>query len=168
MEGLSRKMENAIPYKRRTHGPFKVSMCVYQKYGKTFEAKTIITDSSKVSSGHMHLFHYESVAQLIRDLIDGHKRNYQKGLKKQEGRSTMNLEEIESTRLDFLEMNPAGMRRHLQTPKFIKNKKATINPLNNDNECFKCALKIAIHKNELSKSALSKYMLQPLLGYDFS
>lgn len=69
----------------------------------------------------------------------------------------MNSEEIESTRLDFLEMNPAGVRRHLQTTKFIKNKKATINPLNNDNECFKCALKIAIHKNELSKSALSKY-----------
>ena len=141
MEGLSRKMENAIPYKRRTHGPFKVSMCVYQKYGKTFEAKTIITDSSKVSSGHMHLFHYESVAQLIRDLIDGHKRNYQKGLKKQEGRSTMNSKEIESTRLDFLEMNPAGVRRHLQTPKFIKNKEATINPLNNDNDALNVHLK---------------------------
>ena len=75
MERLSRKMENATRYKRRTHGPFKVSMCVYQKYSKTFEGKTIITDSLKVSNGHMHLFHYESVAQLIRDLIHGHKRN---------------------------------------------------------------------------------------------
>ena len=38
---------------------------------------------------------------------------------------------------------------YIQTPKWISNKKATINPKNNDNNCFQYAITVALNHQEI-------------------
>ena len=38
---------------------------------------------------------------------------------------------------------------HIPSPDWIKSKKATVNPKNNDNECFKYAITVALSHNEI-------------------
>ena len=38
---------------------------------------------------------------------------------------------------------------YIDSPKWLKNKKATINPKNNDDECFKYAIAIALNHKQI-------------------
>ena len=42
-------------------------------------------------------------------------------------------------------------RSHIDSPEWIKNKKATINPKNKDNECFKYAITAALNHEKIAK-----------------
>ena len=155
MERMGRKIENAIRYKLSTRLPFKVSLCVYHKFGNTeisISQEEKDTDLLKIrTSNHLKLVG-DNISHTVKDLIEYYKINKEKGLEIHQGRSQINLEDIESIRLDFHKVNSLGARRFIESPKYIKNKKCAINPKNKkDNMCFKYAIVIAIHRNEMSK-----------------
>lgn len=82
----------------------------------------------------------------------------------------MNLTDIESIRIDFREVNPAGTRSFIETPIYFKNKRCAINPKNKDNKCFKYALVMPINRNKLSSSdpgAISKKFKQLCKNYNW-
>ena len=43
----------------------------------------------------------------------------------------------------------------MDSPKWIKNKKATINPKNNDDKCFQYALTVALNYQNIEKDSQS-------------
>ena len=51
-------------------------------------------------------------------------------------------------------MNRGGS--YIDSPEWLKNKRATINPQNKDNECFKYAIKVALN-HEKNKKTLKEY-----------
>ena len=51
----------------------------------------------------------------------------------------------------------------LEYPKWLKNKKATINPENNDDKCFQYALNFALNFEQIKRIHKEYLTLNPLL-----
>ena len=51
--------------------------------------------------------------------------------------------------LNKISLNRGGS--YIDSPEWIKNKKATINPNNNDNKCFQYALTVALNYEKIKK-----------------
>ena len=56
-------------------------------------------------------------------------------------------------------MNRGGS--YIDSPDWIKNKKATINPKNKDNECFKYAITVALNHEKIKKDPQRMSKLKP-------
>ena len=46
---------------------------------------------------------------------------------------------------------------YIDSPKWLKNKKVTINPKNNDDSCFQYALTVALNHRNIEKKPLKEY-----------
>ena len=53
-------------------------------------------------------------------------------------------------KLDKIKLNREGSR--IDSPEWMKNKKATINPKNNDDKCFQYALNVALNYQNITKT----------------
>ena len=51
--------------------------------------------------------------------------------------------------LNKISLNRGGS--YIDSPKWLKNKKATINPKNNDENCFQYALTVALNYEQIKK-----------------
>ena len=59
-------------------------------------------------------------------------------------------------------MNRGGS--YIKSSDWIKNKKATINPKNKDNECFKYAVIVALHHQEIERNPQRISELKPFVN----
>ena len=53
---------------------------------------------------------------------------------------------------------------YIDSPKWLKNKKATINPKNNDNNCFQYALTVALNYQNTKKDPQKILKIQPFIN----
>ena len=54
----------------------------------------------------------------------------------------------------YYDLNKISLGRsgsNIDSPKWLKNKKATINPKNNDDKCFQYALTVALNHEQIKK-----------------
>ena len=89
---------------------------------------------------------------IINELFESFLRRYQEGLEtKMKGSEFI----FESVDLLYYSLNKISLNRggsYIDSLDWIKNKRATINPKNKDNECFKYAVTIALNYNEISNN----------------
>ena len=55
-------------------------------------------------------------------------------------------------------------RSYIDSPKWLKNKKATINPKNNDDKCFQYALTIALNHEQIKKDSQRITKIKPFIN----
>ena len=55
-------------------------------------------------------------------------------------------------KLHKIGLNKSGLYIYIYSPKQLKNKKATINPENNNDECFQCALTAALNYQNIKNN----------------
>ena len=56
----------------------------------------------------------------------------------------------------YYHLQKIGLKRgrsYIDSPKWLKNKKATLNPENNDDNCFQYALTVALNHQDIGKNA---------------
>ena len=61
---------------------------------------------------------------------------------------------FDSVDLLYYHLQKIGLKRgrsYIDSPEWLKNKKATINPKNNDNNCFQYALTVALNYQNIKK-----------------
>ena len=66
---------------------------------------------------------------------------------------------FDSVDLLYYHLQKIGLKRgrlYIDSPEWLKNKKATINPKNNDGNCFQYALTVALNYQNIEKT-LKKY-----------
>ena len=54
----------------------------------------------------------------------------------------------------YYDLNKVSLSRgksYIDSPEWVKNKKATINPKNNDDKCFRYALTVALNHKQIKK-----------------
>ena len=54
-------------------------------------------------------------------------------------------------------------RSYIDSPKWLKNKKATINPKNNDDKCFQYALTVALNYEQINKNPQRTSNIKPFI-----
>ena len=73
---------------------------------------------------------------------------------------------FESVDLLYYSLHKISLNRggsYIDSPDWIKNKKATINPKNKDNECFKYAITAALNHNEINSHPEKISNLKPFI-----
>ena len=84
----------------------------------------------------MYIMMGDETDEIIKELFQSLLQRYQEGLEE-----SMKGSEFVFDSVDFLEykLNKIGLNRggsYVDSPKWLKNKKATINPKNDDDKCF--------------------------------
>ena len=87
-------------------------------------------------------------AELCESLL----QKYQEGLEESERESEFIFDSVDLLyhNLQKISLNRKGSS-YIDSPKWLKNKKATINPKNNDNNCFQYALTVALNYQNIKK-----------------
>ena len=86
--------------------------------------------------------------EIAEELFDSLPQKYHKGLDESIKGSKFFFDSVNLLyyKLHKISLNCSGS--YIDSPKWLKNTKATINPKNNDNKCFQYAITVALnHKN---------------------
>ena len=89
--------------------------------------------------------------EIIEKLFEPLLQNYQKDL---EGSMRKSEFVRDSIGLLYYHLQKIGLKRggsYIDSPEWLKNKKATINPKNNDDNCFQYALTVALNHQNIEK-----------------
>ena len=101
--------------------------------------------------------------EYIKELFESLLQRYQEGLEESMKGSKFVFDSV-----DLLEykLNEIGLNRgvsYVDSPKWLKSKKATINPKNNDDKCFQYALTIISNYQNIKNNPKEYQILNPLL-----
>ena len=96
----------------------------------------IVYDNKYHHSNVLTLYPRSSIGKLLGNLTAFLIQNREYNMASLEGASNHRLEFINKIHVKFLEINSLSARRYIPTPKKLANKKAIINPKNNDNKYF--------------------------------
>ena len=101
--------------------------------------------------------------EVIEELFESFLQKYEENLpEKMEG------SDFEFDRVDFLyyDFNKISLNRggsHIDSTKWIKNKKSTINPKNNDNKCFQYAVTLALNLDKINSHPQRISKIKPFI-----
>ena len=89
--------------------------------------------------------------EVIKELFDSLKNRYQNNLESMKG-SEFAFDYVHLLYYKCHKINPNRGGSYIDSPDWIKNKKATINPINKkDNKCFQYAVTVALNNEKIKK-----------------
>ena len=91
--------------------------------------------------------------EIIDELLKSFLQKYQEGLEESMRGSEFIFDSVDS--LYYNNLNKVSLSRggsYIDSPERLKNKKATINPKNNDDKCFQYALTVALNYEQIKKN----------------
>ena len=108
--------------------------------------------------------------EIIKNLINSLLQRYQKGLAWSMRGSDFIFDYVESLNYIFHNVDLKRSGSYIDSPKWIKNKKVTINPQNkDDNKCFQYAITIALNYDEIGKNPERVTKVNPFVNqYDWN
>ena len=107
-------------------------------------------------SDNISIIQGENTNDIIREIFNSFLNNYQKGLKIIKGSDFL----FESVDILDYKLHRVRLKRggsYIKSPKWLGNKKATINPKNeNDDECLRWSIICALNYEEITKKEFEK------------
>ena len=102
--------------------------------------------------------------EIIEELFESLLQNYQKDLEESMKGSNFIFDSVD---LLYYHLQKTSLKRtgssDIDSPKWLKNKKTTINPKNNDNNCFQCALTAALNYQNIKNHPERVSNLKPFI-----
>ena len=89
--------------------------------------------------------------KIIEDLFKSLLQRYQKELEESMRVSAFIFEAVNALYYDLNNMSLSRGKSYIDSPEWLKSKKATINLNNNDNKCFQHVLTIALNHKQIKK-----------------
>ena len=104
--------------------------------------------------------------EIIEDLFQAFLQKYQ-----ERSEESMRGSEFVCNSIDVLyyNLNTVSLSRggsYTDSPKWLKNKKGTINPTINDDKCFQCALTVAVNYEQIERDAQRIPKIKPFIDQD--
>ena len=102
----------------------------------------------------------EIVEKIFRSLL----QRYQDNLQEKMEDSDFVFNRVNYLYYDFNRISISKGGPYIESPKWLKDKKSTVNQKNSDNKCFQYATTLALNFNKIDKKTLKEYQeLNPLL-----
>ena len=101
------------------------------------------THTMHTKSNNIEILMGNETVEIVEKLFESLLQNYQKDLEESMRKGEFVCDSIG---LLYYHLQKIGLKRggsHIDSPEWLKNKKATINPKNNDDNCFQFALTVA-------------------------
>ena len=83
--------------------------------------------------------------EIIEELFKSFLQRYQKGLEESMRGSESIFDSVDALYYDLNKLSLSRGRSYIDSPQWLKNKMAAINPKNNDDKCFQYALAFALN-----------------------
>ena len=129
--------------------------------------------SSKPDSDETRIMHTKSnnteimtgsdTNEVIEDLFESLLRKYQENLEEKMSGSEFIFDGVNVLHYDLnnISLNRGGS--YIDSPEWIKNKEATINPKNDDDKCFKYALTVALNYKQIKNNPERISKIKPFI-----
>ena len=102
---------------------------------------------------------------IIEEFFKSLLQKYQEGLEESMRRGSNFV--FDSVDLLYCHLQKTSLKRigssYIDSPEWLQNKKATMNPKNNDDNCFQFALTVALNYQNIKKNHKEYQKLNPLL-----
>ena len=101
--------------------------------------------------------------EVIKELFKSFLQRYQEGLQKKMRGSEF---EFDGNHLLYYDINKISLNRggsYIESAKWIKDKKSTINPKNNDYKCFQYAVTVALNRDKIKKDRQRVSKIKPFI-----
>ena len=103
--------------------------------------------------------------EIIKELFKSLLQRYQEGLEESMKGSDFIPDSVD---LLYYQLQKTSLKRtgssYIDSPKWLKNKKAKINPKNSDNNCFQYALTMALNYQDIKKDPQRMSKIKPLIN----
>ena len=100
---------------------------------------------------------------VIKELFTSFLQRYQEGLQEKMRSSEFEFDGVNLLYYDFnkISLNRGGS--HIEPAKWVKDKKTTINPKNNDYKCFQYAVTVALNHDKINKNPQRVSKIKPFI-----
>ena len=136
----------------KTPSEWKIQLTMAINFISSSETRTMHAKSNNVE-----IMMCSETDEIIEELSKYFLKKYQEGLEKSMRGRVGSL---------YYKFNKTSLSRggsYIDSPKWLKNKKATINPKNNDDKCFQYALTVALNYEQIKKGPQKISKIKPFI-----
>ena len=101
----------------------------------------------------------ETIKELFKSIL----QRYQEGLEESMRGSEFMFDSVDALYHDLNKISLSRGGSYIDSPKWLKNKKATINPKNNDDKCFQYALTVALNYEQIKSHSERISKIKPFI-----
>ena len=103
-------------------------------------------------SDNVEIMAGSETTEIIEELFKSLLQRYQEGLQKSLRGSEFIFDSVDALYYDLNKITLSRGGSYIDSPKWLKDKKATINPKNNDGKCFQYALTVALNYRNIKNN----------------
>ena len=107
------------------------------------------TRTMHTKSNNVEIMMGSETNEIIEELFESFLQKYQEGLEESMRRSEFVYDSVDVFYYNFNEVSLSRGGSYIDSPKWFRNKKATINPKNKDDKCFQYALTVALNYEQI-------------------
>ena len=107
--------------------------------------------SLKPGSDETHIMNGSDTDEVIEELFESFLQKYEQNLGEKMKGSEFEFDGVNFLYYDFNKISLNRVGSYIDSPKWLKNKKSTINPKNNDYKCFQYAATLALNLDKINK-----------------
>ena len=101
--------------------------------------------------------------EIIKELFKPILQRYQENLQEKMRGSYIAFDGVNFLYYDFNKISISRGGSYIDSPKWLKNKKSTINPKNNDYKCFQYAVTLALNLDKINKNSQRISKIKPFI-----
>ena len=121
------------------------------------------TRTMHIKSNNVEIMMGSEMDEIMEDLFESFLQKYQEGLEEYMRGSEFSYDSVDAL---YYNLNKVGLSRggsYIDFPKWLKNKKSTINPKNNDDKRFQYALTVALNYEKIKKDPQILSKIKPFI-----
>ena len=121
------------------------------------------TRTMHTKSNNIEIMIGSETDKTIEDLFKSFLQKYREGLEESMRGSEFAYDNVDAL---YYNLNKVSLSRggsYIDSPKWLKNKKATVNPKNNDDKCFQYALTVSINYEQNKKDPQRTSKIKPFI-----
>ena len=101
--------------------------------------------------------------EIIKGLFESFLQKYEENLQEKMKRSDFEFDGVNFLYYDFNKISINRGGSYIDSPKWLKDKKSTINPKNNDHKCFQYAVTLALNLDKIKKDPQRISKIKPFI-----
>ena len=142
-------------------GEWKIHLTMAVNFFSSKDSEEIHTMHTK--SDNIEILTRNETDEIIEDLLNSLLKRYQKGLEELMKGSEFVFDNVNSLYYKRHKISLIRGRSYTDSPKWLKNKKATINPNNNYDKRFQYALTVALNHEQIKKDPQRITKIKPFI-----
>ena len=121
------------------------------------------TNIIHIRSNNEEFMNGDDTDEIIKERFESFLQKYEENLQNKMRGSDFEFDGVNFLYYDFnkISLNIGGS--YIDSPQWLKNKKSTINPKNNDDKCFQYAVSLALNLDKIKKDSQRISKIKPFI-----